>query len=392
SSYLSPYGKKISLKAEIDFTIDEEISIVIYFQGNKFISKGEIVQLAKNKPLSKERIIDSLKKSGDTPFKIEEVIFNAYEEGFLPVSAINTVRREIIESIEDSIIKSSKRKIIKRELEGLRREKQDNLPYLLVNVSTKSQLKKILELNVEDIGVNIFYRGNKYLKEEDLKKIKGRKLYLKIPNIIKEEFNKVANIIERNLEYIEGVITSNIGIINVFKDKTRVIGDYKLNLYNSYSTEYMKSHIDGACISLELNKKEMNRLINKSTMDLQVLLYGNPELMVSEYCPIGSVMGGRDSSHSCSGACTQGDFILKDRKNEEFIVNTDVFCRSYIYNNSSINLIPMMKELNNVSSFRIDFINEDEEEVEKVITSFKEGKWDHSYENYTRGHYKRGVE
>lgn len=392
SSYLSPYGKKITLKAKVDFKVNEEITITIYFHGNKFYTKGEIVQVAKNKPLSKERIIDSLQKSGDTPFKIEEIIFNTYEDGFLPVSSLNAVRREIIEAIESSMINTYKKESIKRELEGLRKEKIGKLPYLLVNVSTKTQLNKVLELNVEDIGVNIFYRGNQYLKEDDLKNIKGKRLYFKIPNIVKEEFNKVASIIERNLENIEGIITSNLGIINSFKDKTRIIGDYKLNLYNSYATEYMKPHIDGACISLELNKKEMNKLASKSTMDLQVLLYGNPELMVSEYCPIGSVMGGRDSSHNCSMPCVKGDFTLRDRKNQEFIVNTDVFCRSYIYNNNSINLIPMMKEINNVSSFRIDFINEDEREVEKVITSFKEGKWDHSYENYTRGHYKRGVE
>ena len=36
-----------------------------------------------------------------------------------------------------------------------------------------------------------------------------------------------------------------------------------------------------------------------------VMVYGKPELMISEYCPIGSTFGGRtkDRSYGCNGVC-----------------------------------------------------------------------------------------
>lgn len=392
-SYVNPYENKISLKANIVFNINKEIEIFVNFKGETFTATGEIVQNAINKPLSQDRIEESLKKSGDTPFKIEYVEFKSYEEGFVPVAALNAIRRDIIEQIEKFLKNSYKRKKLSKALEkvDLNRESSSDIN-LLVNVCTVDQLDALKEEDVEHIGINIFYRGKNALKEEHIKGIsKNKKVYLKVPNIIKEEFTRVEEIIEKNLPFIEGVITANFGIINKFYNRTKIIGDYKLNIYNSYSLEYLKPYVALSCLSIELNKKDINKIM-KNNLNAQILVYGNPELMVSEYCPIGCMLGGKDSSHNCDMQCMKGDFVLKDRMNEEFKIKTDIFCRSYIYNPKSINLIPNLKEMTNIESFRIDFVNEEANEVTRIIKAFNKKKWEYDFTNYTRGHYKRGVE
>jgi len=52
-----------------------------------------------------------------------------------------------------------------------------------------------------------------------------------VPNIIKSEFNLVTEAIEKNISKIKGLITANLGIINVFKNRLNIIGDYKLNSF-----------------------------------------------------------------------------------------------------------------------------------------------------------------
>ena len=111
--------------------------------------------------------------------------------------------------------------------------------------------------------------------------------------------------------------------------------------------------------------------------------------MVSEYCPIGSTIGGRCKDKNCSAPCLKEDFTLIDKYNEGFRVMTDKYCRSHILNSSPLNLIDEIKELKEfgITTFRIDFTDETSMEVQEIIN--KDFVLD---KKYTKGHYKRGVE
>lgn len=115
--------------------------------------------------------------------------------------------------------------------------------------------------------------------------------------------------------------------------------------------------------------------------------------MISEYCPIGSTFGEKSCDKDCNLACTRDKFILIDRMNEKFRVMTDVFCRSYILNSNPLNLIEEKEDLKalGVTSFRIEFKDESSLEVKKVIKML-EGTEDINSNEYTKGHYRRGIE
>jgi putative protease len=266
----------------------------------------------------------------------------------------------------------------------------NELPKELVCVNNEEAFKAAVDSGIENIAVNIFNRGNSF----NLNNIKAPKLYLKIPNIIKEEFEFICKVIEEQLPRIEGILTGNLGIINRFKGRTTIIGDYKLNVFNSFSLSFYENLVQGVYLSVELNKKEIGELLNRNKASYGVLVYGRAELMVSEYCPIGSMFGGKDLGATCNKICENGTYVLKDRKDEEFLVSTDKFCRSYIYNNVPMNLIGNLDEMKkmNLSHFRLDFIDESYDEVVNIIKNFKEGQWSGDLNNFTRGHFKRGVE
>jgi putative protease len=200
--------------------------------------------------------------------------------------------------------------------------------------------------------------------------------------------------IDENIDNISGIITGNYGIIRKYSGLTRIIGDYKLNVFNSATAKFLSNYIDVVPLSLELNKKEIGSILKQNKINMQMFIYGKPELMISEYCATGSLYGGKSEKNACSQPCKTGSYYLRDRKDEEFIIKNDVFCRSYIYNNVPINLIPQKQEAKKigVNSFRLDFIDEDYDETVRIIKSFLEGNSSLDNENYTRGHFKRGVE
>jgi putative protease len=152
--------------------------------------------------------------------------------------------------------------------------------------------------------------------------------------------------------------------------------------------------MDSVCLSVELNKIEIEKLLRTSRAKTQILVYGKIENMVSEYCPIGSTLGGKGRKNNCSHKCSEGTFNLKDRIGAEFLVRTDKYCRSHIYNSVPLNLTDKIEELTNMgaSSFRIDFIDEKYGDVINVLEFVKNKKTKGDFVGFTKGHYKRGVE
>jgi len=154
--------------------LNKPLKISTSYFGKSFNSQGDLVQNAINKPLDRVRLIKNLSKTGDTPFIINEVIFESFEEGFIPMASLNLVRRELIESVQNYIIgkyKREKSNIPINYNKGLRlqvdkkdigpNDKRDTiLPETLIVVSSEQQLKATVEMGFNNIAINPFMRGD----------------------------------------------------------------------------------------------------------------------------------------------------------------------------------------------------------------------------------------
>lgn len=390
-SYRDAYGRKEKIKTTVTFSKDNAFKLTAAIGDELLEIYGEDVQKPLKSPLSKERIVEALSKSGETPFMLYPIEFELYDEGFMPISAINSARRNLVEAIEKTVqnkYKKSEAAAWRGELEGVKYEAAHKLPNLLVTVIRDESLQAAIEAGVEHIAVD-YYKSSCNISMED---IMERRLYLKLPHIIRGEFESICMDIEKVLPYIRGLVTSNLGILRRFKGRIQIIGDYKLNIFNSFSMKVLEPYIAGSTVSVELNKNELKALNKGLKERLQYLIYGRAELMVSEYCVIGSAY--KESCSKGTGVCKRGNYVLEDRKGENFPVITDRFCRSYVLNSAPINLLSNLKELEDIgyNNFRMDFTTESKDEVLKIINAFLKGEWPYDFTGYTRGHFKRGVE
>lgn len=394
--YLKPYTKKIPLNAVVNFAVDKPVAIKINYKGNDYEVLGEVVQKAEKRPLDQERIKEALKKSGEVAFKIENIEFENFEDGFMRVSDLNNLRRDIIEKITKEVCRSYRRKRPAKGDKSKVSSEKTNVE-IICSCITKEQVEALIEMKIENIAVDLFSREKNSVKKKDLlelaEKYKDINFYVKTSTIVKGEFNKVVNTIEEVSSYIKGIITSNVGIISKFKDKLYIIGYYKLNIVNSQSLAFYQEDVDVPTLSLELNRGEIKSLMKNANGNAAMVVYGKPELMISEYCPIGSTFGGRNKDSGCNGICSKDKFKLIDRVNEELRVMTDLYCRSYILNPVPLNIIDEIEELKGfgITTFRFDFRDETYKEVKNVISILKNGDAFDSKE-YTKGHYRRGVE
>jgi len=338
-------------------------------------------------------------KSGDVPFKLNIVDFTEFEDGFMRISDLNNLRRDAIENLIKNICKESRRRRpAKKNIVVEKIKSTNDCPTELYSCVTKEQLKALLECNVKNIAFDIFSREANALRFSDIidtfEKYNGNiNLYIKTSSIIKGEFDKVCTVIEKVKSYIKGIITSNIGIIHLYRNSLQIIGDYKLNIMNTQSLEFYQSEISIPTLSMELNRTEIKDILRKNKGNNAYVIYGKPELMISEYCPIGSTFGGRKTNVDCNAICTRDKFTLIDRVNERLRVMTDLFCRSYILNPVPLNLFDertYLKEAG-IKTLRFDFRDESYEEVKNVYNMYL-SKMEYDKSNYTKGQFRRGIE
>lgn len=394
--YTKPYFRKINVNAEVTFKIGQPLGILIKHNGKEYEFFGEVVQRAEKRPLDKERIIESLQKVGETQFKFNKVTFESYDEGFVRIGDLNALRRDALEGLRKEICKSFRRKRPEKIIAKEVNYSTENVE-ILYQCITKSQLKALVECGCKDISLDLFSRDKDALRAKDVKALfeenNDINIYLKTPTIIKSEFNQVVSVIEKVKDCIKGIVTVNVGIINRYRDELYIVGDYKLNIINSQSLKFYQDVIDMPTLSLEVNRKEIKAMTKVSRGNIQSVVYGKTELMITEYCPIGSTFGEKTSCRDCNIACSRDEFTLTDRMDAKYRVMTDLYCRSYILDETPINTIAEMDDLKSfgVNSFRVEFRDETYEEVKNVIGMLK-GEVEINKDLYTTGMYRRGIE
>ena len=223
-SFIAKRNKKVKL-----IITDNDITLFEY---------GNIPNIAKNKAITKEDIIDKLNKINNTIYKINKIDIDLDNNLFIPISELNHLKQILIEKLNKERISIFNKTFIKHEYSI----ELDN--YDKVNVHTKL---------INDKLDNI----------------------IKIPKVI----NNYENYNKDNL-YLVG----ELGSLNKLQN---VITDYSFNVTNSYTVALLHSlGVKRVTLSLELSLKEIENLI-KSYKDryhkypnLELITKTRKELMV----------------------------------------------------------------------------------------------------------------
>ena len=368
-SYSRGFVKRTNVNVTINISLTSPITITI----NNFKYQSDIIpEESKKKPITKEIITEQFKKTGNTPFQIENLDIIMDENIFLPISKINELRRNAFETYTEFLIKSfEKPHLEKAELK-------------VIKFSPKKQIRKTItlcvrylvkELNIITPQIDSIYVPLKeVLMNIDIFKKLECKKYILLPTITK---NKYANLIKNNINKLEkisdGFVISNLGQLEYFKNtNTELIANYTLNIFNSYTIEMLKNlGLKKVILSPELTNTQINNI--NSEIQKELIVYGNQCVMTSEHCPIGANIGGFTKDNKCSMPCTKNDkYYLRDRLNLDFrIIPDNIDCQSTIYN---CKITSIESKNVNVDSIRIDIIDENIKEILKIIDVHKSGE------------------
>ncbi|MBO8129465.1 MAG: DUF3656 domain-containing protein [Peptococcaceae bacterium] len=427
----------IPLRIDVRAAVGEPLTVRVKdFNGHTGEAATEVLgQEALKHPLTAEVIERQLSRLGNTPFHLQELNCDIRGNVMIPLSALNEARRQALKQLMNQKAAEKRRRL--KPYEEFRQDWQNiwarvsanqpvraAKPELVVAVGTLESLKAALRAGADTVcfpGEGLGPQKPVGLDEVGdalrLCDLAGAKFVFWIPRIVRNhEITRWLRFLEEYKKDIDTVMTGNLGILGMLaKTGLQVYADYPLNIFNRVTAASLKRiGIKRMTLSPELTLAQVRELSRSVACDFEILVQGSLPMMVSEYCVIGSVRGGRNTRQRCRGPCREHRFYLKDRKRVLFPVAVDRDCRMHIFNAKDLCMVEHLSALKDLplAGWRIDLRLKDASYAAAVIGIYREAL-DIVYEDpsvfeakaakykkhleslspsgVTKGHYFRGV-
>jgi len=351
--------KKVDLNCKL--IVKENTPIFISLSDNNGIhidiTSSLIPVKAINSPITKERLINQLSKTNNTPFQFKNFEIELDDGLYISsISELNELRRQAISQYESKLVSSFKRNIKNVDIPSFdNKVHYDKKISLLFNtLNTNYDYQNLHEIDKIYIPFKFFV-----LKEyKSILKLISQKFdtYIYMPTIIRNNYNKL---IKNNIEYIlsdfqiKGFVISNLGnfeLLNSYKTDYEFICNYTFNIFNDLTIAEL--NVDTITISPELNKLDLQNISTNSNIEL--IVYGYTPLMNLNYCLLGKT---NKCFSDCTHNCTSGKkYYLKDRLGFLFrIIPDNVDTVTTIYNSKILSILP--SDFNS-ENLRIDILDE----------------------------------
>ncbi len=394
--------RKIPIKMSFRARVDEPVELWISDGENEVRIQGGRVSRAESMPLTRSSISDQLKKLGNTIFKAGEISFELDENIFIPVSELNTMRREAINQIERERMQKWKRQCSKLFVPAGQKLNESTSPILSVNTGSIESFEDAVNAgaDVVYIGGEAYVEGGKnkepqmnaderrFVDNEDYRyaieygRKKGVKVLFSTPRTVKN-INELSDFFSP-----DGFLVANLGVLyhlSSLNSVTPLVLDYPFNIFNRLTMEYLLNYSQRITLSPELTLKEIGNLTRSG--QTECIVQGNFPLMVSEHDLVrGLFPKGR------------GEVCLRDEKGFVFPVRTDLEGRTYIMNSRELCMLEYVPDLirAGVNCLRIEAKTYDRETTGKMTRAYRDAIDNIGTEmkcsaEHTTGHYFRGV-
>ncbi len=345
--------KKIAVNMKIMGSLGNPLKLEITDDQNTVVVEENIIEKATGNGTSKERVLEQMSKLGDTPFLLQNTELFIEDGIFIPISKMNELRRKAISKLIE-IRENQKKEVVVHKRRNLKKEDVSPSIQLTALVRNRDQLLACLEEKIDYIYVTDYslYQEYSHLKN----------IYFRLDRVM----NQYSNIDCQRL------LIGEMGSSYYYRDHSKMIGDYFLNVTNSYHIDYLrKCNFSAITLSIENSIAEINHIVSKvGNNGLEVIMYGRLEAMIMKYCPLKMLIN--HDKNSCNICHNGKKYELMDRNGEVYpLYQEKELTHIFYYRN-----FDLMSEISQliqigISRYRFEFFDENSEQIHKIIKNYK---------------------
>ena len=358
--------QSVKIKMNAVFKLGEKSSLKVSDGVNSVTVTGDIPEGATSKPSKSEDIINKLKKTGDTPYFVENVDLQLEDNLFISGKTLSNLKESALNKLTALRCKTKPIPFYYKKEQADTNLNPQIKTETFLSVHNLNQLPKDPVSDIAFVPLSSDINKVKKLIEN------GYNIGIKTPVY----YNNLSS--ERLKEFydigVEHALMQNICAFDKLKNQGFIItAAHTINIFNSYSLEYCPA--DYCTLSAELKDSQIKAI--NSSKPKGILAYGKLPLMIFRNCPI-----------KANNGCKNCDGIITDRKD----INFKIYCEDGVtkmINNRPIFMADKKDFLNTLDFILLDFTDETAQEVEEIISIYKNnGNFD---KPYTRGLYFKGV-
>ena len=403
----------ISMKAV--FHLDTPCMLTLIAEGCSITITGGMVEHAMKQPVTEESIQKQLRKLGDSCFSAKEIDISADNDIFIPLKAINELRREAVEALEKELIIANgnvlRRSFTNTIMDSAPEKASDNTireGINVISVQTEEQLAAVYHFIKQEIYFvpeRIYINSDAITEDtmhliENIKEMKGADclIIISLPYILRQ---KDAGYLEevyvkylKNKTLFSGFQVRSMEALGYLTQKTdygELYADAGFYGWNLHAISAFRDLFSGWCIPYELKEGEQRNLKKYTPVSLEKIVYGRIPMMLTANCVL----------KTTEQSCKESTVYLTDRYQKKFPVRTVCrHCMNIIYNSVPLSLHASISTQKQDTAYRVDFTLENAKEVKNILSFFHRllnGKIEKTdltppFNEFTTGHEKRGVE
>ena len=440
---------KEKVRGHVELAEGEPSRLTLECRKEKVQVLGQAPQAAEKQPMTREKVLKQLNKTGGSPFCFETLTAQREGDLFLPVQALNELRRTGFQELEKKL--TGARAMTGEGGMGAESRQEENgadgaalvighssaaqesRSVLIQTAAPQSQpgltqsqaqppAQPVLTAFLEETAqlspvlargeISVVYLDADGFSPDQWRDIanrchdRGKQCWLALPQIFRSHAQRYLGASRHLLcqAGFDGVLIRALEETVWLKDlmeqeKPELPLPFGMDAsvygWNSRSAKVLAS-VGASVLAMpwELNSREMEPVLETCRglgLTSELIIYGNAPMMVSAQCITNTVKG-----------CThkRGTLMMKDRTGAVLPVkNHCSFCYNTIYNPAPLSLLGSEKLVRRLRAerLRLQFTVEGTEQTEKVLDAFigsfvYDRDVEVPFRDFTRGHFKRGVE
>ena len=349
----------------------EPLTVTASCSGVSVTEYGEVPALAQNRPADTETLTRQLSKLGDTVFSCGSVTADISGDFFVPAGQLNELRRKLTDRLSLLITDINTPKFTVTdyvpELAAVSRWETPADTPVRAFCRTAEQAFAAAKL-CEYVAVPV-----KLVTEELTDKIAADRIIASPPRFITDEKKLTAELERVKTLGVSRLLCHTPDCIAVGRKLGFTLhGSFTLNVYNSFSAEYLRTlGLEDCIVSVEATLQQIAGM--RTSLPLGAVTYGNLPLMLTRNCPIKNEAGCKN----CTGH-------LIDRTGRTLPVACS---KEYveILNSDCLYMADRLDEIKGISFTAVFLNDEDAVQTKAAVLGRKPA------EHITRGLYYRGI-
>jgi putative protease len=314
------------------------------------VSAG-LVEQADNQPLTPEVVREKLSRLGNTAYHLQDCQIELDAEAMFPFSDLNQLRRTLVAQLEAQSLPDSQTEEPEADY---RRRKSALWPVPKPPASALPTKLSVMTASFAAmgaacmVGADIVYLDMAFIPREDWNQLAQQQMKYPetqvipaLPLIIHPEDDEV----KANLFGQKRYMVSNWGDLDwARKQGAGIWVNPSLNVFNSLTLQFLEQipQVQGICLSPELNWEQTRQLSSRAKAE--IIVHGELLLMISRACLWRHHVGCQKPPGE-KGPCPAQPYVLQDEKAYRFPLQTDLFCRQYIYNSRTHCLLEQLERI-----------------------------------------------